>query len=622
MTDKNLDIKMENCSLTDSIEQNHEDKVVIEEEEEENSIYKSATIADLNSPQPINSKIEKMSPGLAKRVSQSPEQFSPISNQISPNSASSTTSSSSSSANLKIQHALEKNMQKLNLVPKNKFVKNSNLTKEDIELFTANNINDNEVISQFSPNQIRNSLSNTNSRNSANREMTPDSIDENYYVNTNPKPKKKNPNLVKPRVVNRVSQIGVSSSSTSSSISSNLSSPITNQQIAKKINKKQLMQQQQQQQQQQHLEPLQFNRNNNKNKQTQPRHLKQPIVQNNQLNTKQLIHKKKIQVKKNSVIHHQHQQKNNNLQKNIVYQDNDDDDDEEQSEFDDYNQEDNFEHDDELDEEEYEEEDCDNENYQDYEDQQDEEEDFYEEDNENYENYHYEKNSKFMKQQAEKINSKLVKNINPLSPHNQKYFQNKKPISRPNTLITNNNSNKNNKPNVSQSAFIEPISNKNSLNTSASSSTSTIHSNQNIKLTTNTTTTKSNNSYQSNQINSNNIQSNSDRDYDTDEETNKLLLEASKQQQQQQSSKLSNENSQTTEQCKNMIEAKQQKSRENQIHQIMDPDNQVLIEGVLFRARYLGSTQLVTDGNPTKLTRMLQAQEAVGRIKVTIFSFF
>lgn len=47
----------------------------------------------------------------------------------------------------------------------------------------------------------------------------------------------------------------------------------------------------------------------------------------------------------------------------------------------------------------------------------------------------------------------------------------------------------------------------------------------------------------------------------------------------------------------------------------MDPDNQVLIEGVLFRARYLGSTQLATDNNPTKLTRMLQAQEAVGRIK-------
>ena len=58
------------------------------------------------------------------------------------------------------------------------------------------------------------------------------------------------------------------------------------------------------------------------------------------------------------------------------------------------------------------------------------------------------------------------------------------------------------------------------------------------------------------------------------------------------------------------------------LHQIVDPDNQVLIEGVLFRARYLGSTQLVNDGNPTKLTRMLQAQEAVGRIKVIFFKNF
>ena len=58
------------------------------------------------------------------------------------------------------------------------------------------------------------------------------------------------------------------------------------------------------------------------------------------------------------------------------------------------------------------------------------------------------------------------------------------------------------------------------------------------------------------------------------------------------------------------------------LHQIVDPDNQVLIEGVLFRARYLGSTQLVNDGNPTKLTRMLQAQEAVGRIKVSFFKNF
>uniref|UniRef100_T1DQQ1 PID domain-containing protein n=1 Tax=Anopheles aquasalis TaxID=42839 RepID=T1DQQ1_ANOAQ len=47
---------------------------------------------------------------------------------------------------------------------------------------------------------------------------------------------------------------------------------------------------------------------------------------------------------------------------------------------------------------------------------------------------------------------------------------------------------------------------------------------------------------------------------------------------------------------------------------LLDPA--VLIEGVLFRARYLGSTQLVCEGQPTKSTRMMQAEEAVSRIKV------
>jgi Phosphotyrosine interaction domain (PTB/PID) len=42
----------------------------------------------------------------------------------------------------------------------------------------------------------------------------------------------------------------------------------------------------------------------------------------------------------------------------------------------------------------------------------------------------------------------------------------------------------------------------------------------------------------------------------------------------------------------------------------------VLIEGVLFRARYLGSTQLISEGQPSKAVRMLQAQEAINRIKV------
>lgn len=46
-------------------------------------------------------------------------------------------------------------------------------------------------------------------------------------------------------------------------------------------------------------------------------------------------------------------------------------------------------------------------------------------------------------------------------------------------------------------------------------------------------------------------------------------------------------------------------------------DPVVLIEGVLFRARYLGSTQLVCEGQPTKSTRMMQAEEAVSRIKVS-----
>ncbi|XP_076262521.1 uncharacterized protein LOC143197738 isoform X17 [Rhynchophorus ferrugineus] len=46
-------------------------------------------------------------------------------------------------------------------------------------------------------------------------------------------------------------------------------------------------------------------------------------------------------------------------------------------------------------------------------------------------------------------------------------------------------------------------------------------------------------------------------------------------------------------------------------------NKEVLIEGVLFRARYLGSTQLVCEGQPTKTTRMMQAEEAVSRIKDT-----
>lgn len=40
-----------------------------------------------------------------------------------------------------------------------------------------------------------------------------------------------------------------------------------------------------------------------------------------------------------------------------------------------------------------------------------------------------------------------------------------------------------------------------------------------------------------------------------------------------------------------------------------------MIEGVLFRCRYLGSTQLTVDANPSKVSRMMQAQEVVELIK-------
>ncbi|KAJ9589278.1 hypothetical protein L9F63_017523, partial [Diploptera punctata] len=54
--------------------------------------------------------------------------------------------------------------------------------------------------------------------------------------------------------------------------------------------------------------------------------------------------------------------------------------------------------------------------------------------------------------------------------------------------------------------------------------------------------------------------------------------------------------------------------------EVMIHEPAVLIEGVLFRARYLGSTQLVCEGQPTKTTRMTQAEEAVSRIKMCCVS--
>lgn len=53
----------------------------------------------------------------------------------------------------------------------------------------------------------------------------------------------------------------------------------------------------------------------------------------------------------------------------------------------------------------------------------------------------------------------------------------------------------------------------------------------------------------------------------------------------------------------------------SRMHAVMVHEPAVLIEGVLFRARYLGSTQLSAEGRATKTARMMQAQEAVARVK-------
>ena len=45
-------------------------------------------------------------------------------------------------------------------------------------------------------------------------------------------------------------------------------------------------------------------------------------------------------------------------------------------------------------------------------------------------------------------------------------------------------------------------------------------------------------------------------------------------------------------------------------------DHEDLLDGVMFGAKYLGATQLVSERNPPPSTRMAQAQEAMDRVKV------
>merc|ERR1719273_2456107 len=90
-----------------------------------------------------------------------------------------------------------------------------------------------------------------------------------------------------------------------------------------------------------------------------------------------------------------------------------------------------------------------------------------------------------------------------------------------------------------------------------------------------------------------------DEDLDTDQETDRLLGQQY------------NDDTGYYDTVKN--ESSKKKAAKPKEGPVTDP--KVLIEGVLFRARYLGSTQLVCEGQPTKATRMMQAEEAVSRIK-------
>nr|CDS27964.1 amyloid beta A4 protein [Hymenolepis microstoma] len=61
------------------------------------------------------------------------------------------------------------------------------------------------------------------------------------------------------------------------------------------------------------------------------------------------------------------------------------------------------------------------------------------------------------------------------------------------------------------------------------------------------------------------------------------------------------------------LSVKKRRGREVAVHHPSFPDR--LIEGHLYRSRYLGSTQLICEDHPSKVNRLHQAQEAVQRVK-------
>ena len=472
-----------------------------------------------------------MSPGLAKRInttsmSEYTESSSPISNQTSPGiSTNSSTAStySSNSANLKIQFALEKNMQKLNLASTK--VKNLHLTKEDIELFT-NNQNNMVNMSKSLPN-----------RNSVEREMTPDSIDENFYVNTNSKSKKNKNQYIKPNAnknqrnnksinlspLNTMNNV-VSASSTSSSISSSLSSPNANQQMSNKsTNDNKFKKNPLTTIQQTTNTSAQYFKSKAKpsHQSFNIRHKAKAInikARQKKISENIKISKPKKLLIPNNHFHqnqycdkfYEHFNQNETKQEKNYDEIRDDDDDDDQDEDDDDENEENIQND------------LYSKATSDNFDQEDEQFEVYSENDDEYEDCDQDE----LEYNNFKINSKtkpkIVLKPKAVKSYTQSDFKyNKKPNIEQNKFCKQN-----------ASAFVQP---KNSLNISCSSSTSTLQSNQDSNQICNASTSNLN---KQKLVNTNS----SDRDFDTDEETNKLLEK-----------QINNNDENEFQQCKNYV---------------------------------------------------------------------
>ncbi|CAH8517713.1 unnamed protein product [Schistosoma turkestanicum] len=152
------------------------------------------------------------------------------------------------------------------------------------------------------------------------------------------------------------------------------------------------------------------------------------------------------------------------------------------------------------------------------------------------------------------------------------------------------------------SSSFENSQQKNQFNASTSPSNPGMVTNKsNPKITTRT-------SVNSDEIYKSSTSRHSDRqdgDFDSDEDTAQLLDKQYQADKQVYIPELKD---------KSCIEAdRQRRVREVSVRHPEQPD--VLIHGLLFRAQYMGSTQILCNKQSTRMSRMLQAQEIVNRIK-------